>query len=144
MLQHTPRISICTYRLQSNTSPKIHKEQFYTIRVHSLLSQVQYRWVQTSLTSLGLTKVVLNRNAKFIEFTCSPEARLRKRLTKVMMPCSRTSIQPPRPTLPPHSDQRGRSGQTPLLAHLQLGLESNLSTKGTRKTYAITYIRIMQ
>ena len=44
---------------------------------------------------------------------------------------SRTSLLPPRPTLPPRSDQRGRSGQTPLLAHLQLGLESTLSTKGT-------------
>ena len=41
-----------------------------------------------------------------------------------MTPCSRTSLQPPRPTLPPRSDQRGRSGQTPLLAHLQLGLKA--------------------
>ena len=48
-----------------------------------------------------------------------------------MTPCSRTSLQPPRPTLPPRLDQRGRSGQTPPLAHLQLGLESTLSTKGT-------------
>ena len=54
-----------------------------------------------------------------------------------MTPCSRTSLQPPRPTLPPRLDQRGRSGQTPLLAHLQLGLESTLSTKVLRKTYAI-------
>ena len=48
-----------------------------------------------------------------------------------MMPCSRTTLQPPRPTLPPRLDQRGRSGQTSLLAHLQLGLENTLSTKGT-------------
>jgi len=53
------------------------------------------------------------------------------------MPCSRTSSQPQRPTPPPHLDRRGRSGRTPLPAPLQLGLESNLSTKGTRKTYVI-------
>ena len=41
-----------------------------------------------------------------------------------MTPCSRTSLQPPRLTLPPCLDQRGRSGQTPLLAHLQLGLKA--------------------
>ena len=58
-----------------------------------------------------------------------------------MTPCSRTLLQPPRPTLPPRLGQRGRSGRTPLLAHLQLGLESNLSTKGTRKTYAIKIIK---
>ena len=58
-------------------------------------------------------------------------------LLKMMMPCSRTSSQPHRPTPPPHLDQRGRSGRTPLPAHLQLGLENNLSTKDTRKTYAI-------
>src|SRR6185503_20629615 len=48
-----------------------------------------------------------------------------------MTPCSRTSLLPPRPTLPPRLDQRGRSSRTRLLAHLQLGLESTLSTKGT-------------
>ena len=32
---------------------------------------------QASLTSLGLTKVILNRNIKFIAFTCSPEAQIR-------------------------------------------------------------------
>ena len=30
---------------KSNTSPRIHKEQFYTIRVHSLILQIQRRWV---------------------------------------------------------------------------------------------------
>ena len=59
----------------------------------------------------------------------------------MMMPCSRTSSQPQRPTPPPHLDQRDRSGRTPLAVHLQLGLESNLSTKGTRKTYAIKIIK---
>ena len=48
-----------------------------------------------------------------------------------MMPCSRTSLQPQRPTPPPHLDQQGRSGRTPLPALLQLGLESNQSTNGT-------------
>jgi len=54
-----------------------------------------------------------------------------------MMPCLRTSLQPPRSTPPPRLDQRDRSDRTPLPVHLQLGLESNLSTKVTRKTYAI-------
>ena len=54
-----------------------------------------------------------------------------------MMPCSRTPLQPQRPTPPPHLDQWGRSGRTPLPAHLQLGLESNLSTKGTRKVQKV-------
>ena len=54
-----------------------------------------------------------------------------------MMPCSRTSLRPQQPTPPLLLDQRGRSGRTPLPAQVQLGLESNLSTKGTRKTYAI-------
>ena len=40
-----------------------------------------------------------------------------------------TPSQPQRPTPPPHLDQRGRSDRTPLPAHLQLDLESNLSTK---------------
>ena len=31
--------------LQSNTSPIFHKEQFYIIRVHSLILQIQHRWV---------------------------------------------------------------------------------------------------
>jgi hypothetical protein len=31
----------------------------------------------------------------------------------------------------------GGSAQTQLPAHLQLSLKSNMSTKGTRKTYAI-------
>ena len=43
----------------------------------------------------------------------------------MMMPCSTTSSQPQRPTPPPHLDQRGRSGRTPLPAHLQLGLEKH-------------------
>ena len=42
-----------------------------------------------------------------------------------MMPCSRTSSQPQQPTPPPHLYRRGRSGRTPLLAHLQLDLENN-------------------
>ena len=48
-----------------------------------------------------------------------------------MMPCSRTSLQPPRPTPPSRLDQQGRSGRTPLPAHLQLGLESTHEYKGT-------------
>jgi len=55
--------------------------------------------------------------------------------TTMMMSCSRTPSQPQRPTPPPHQNRRGRSGRTPLPTHLQLGLESNLSTKGTRKHY---------
>ena len=66
-----------------------------------------------------------------------PELDYDKDTKMMMMPCSRTSSQPQRPTSPPHLDQRGRSGRTPLPAHLQLGLESNLSTKGTHKTNAI-------
>ena len=40
-----------------------------------------------------------------------------------------TPSQPQQPTPPPYLDQRGKSSRTPLPAHLQLGLESNLSTK---------------
>src|SRR6185437_14739787 len=69
-----------------------------------------------------------------------------------MTSCSRTSLQPPRPTLPPHLDQRGRSGRTPLSAHLQLGLESTLSTKGTPqdlrdyiyKDHAMTQVKALR
>ena len=45
------------------------------------------------------------------------------------MPCSMTSLQPQRLTPRPHLGWRGISGRTPLPAHLQLGLESNLSIK---------------
>ena len=73
-----PGFSICTYRLQSNTSPKNHKEQFYITRVRNLILQIRYRRVQlTSNTSLGLTKAILYRNLKIIIFTCSHGVRLR-------------------------------------------------------------------
>ena len=54
------------------------KSSFKITRVRNLILQIQYRRVQlTSNTSLGLTKVILNRNLKFIAFTCSHGARLR-------------------------------------------------------------------
>ena len=55
-----------------------------------------------------------------------------------------TPSQSQQPTPPPHLGRRGRSGRILLLANLQLDLKSNLSTKGTRKSYAIKYTEIMQ
>ena len=60
--------------------------------------------------------------------------------TKVMASCSRAPSPTQGHTPPRHKDRRGRSGQKQHPAHLQLSLESNMSTKGTRKSYAI-YIK---
>ena len=38
-----PGFSICTYRLQTNTEPKNHKEQFYITRLRDLILQVPHR-----------------------------------------------------------------------------------------------------
>ena len=46
-----------------------------------------------------------------------------------MMSCSRTSLQPQRPTPLPHRSRRDRSGQTQLPAHLQLSYKATCVQK---------------
>ena len=56
---------------------RIHHQESTKSSFTHLILQVRYRWVQISFTSLGLTKVILNRNIKFIAFTYSPGTQLR-------------------------------------------------------------------
>ena len=56
---------------------RIHRQNPQRVILHTQYYKFNIGGFQTSLTSLGLTKVILNRNIKFIVFTCSHEARLR-------------------------------------------------------------------
>ena len=134
-----PRIKHTYHYTNAYTVPMNHRSNF----THLIL-QVQYRWVSNFTYKPWAHESHIKQKRKVYCIYILSRSSATIKHTKVLMPCSRTSLQPPRPTLPPRLDQRGRSGRTPLLAYLQLGLESNLSTKGTRKTYAITYTRIMQ
>ena len=125
MLQHTPRISIYTYRLQSNTSPMNHKEQFYITRVQNLILQVQHRKVQTNLHYKPWAhESHIKQKLKDYYIYMLSRSSITIKPTTMMMSCSRTPSQPQRPTPPPRLDRRGRSGRTPLPVHLQLGLEA--------------------
>ena len=125
MLQHTPRISIYTNRLQSNTSPMNHKEQFYITWVQNLILQVQYRKVQTNLhyKPWAHGSHIIQKFKDYYIYMLS-RSSITIKPTTMMMSCSRTPSQPQRPTPPPHLDRRGRSDRTPLLVHLQLSLEA--------------------
>ena len=125
MLQHTSRISICKYRLQSNTSPMNHKEQFYIIWVQNLILQVQHKKIQTIHHYKPWThgSHVIQKLKNYYICMLS-RSSITIKLTMMMMSCSRTPSQSQRPTPLPHLDRRGRSGRTPLLVHLQLSLEA--------------------
>ena len=56
---------------------RIHRQNPQRAILHTSYYKFNIGGFQTSLTSLGLTKIILIRNIKFIIFTCSHEARLR-------------------------------------------------------------------
>ena len=123
MIQHTLRISIYTYRLQSNTLPMNHKEQFYITRVRNLTLQAQHRKVQTNLhyKPWAHESHIIQKLKNYYIYMLS-RSSITIKPTTMMMPCSRTPSQPQRPTPPPYLERRGRSGRTPLPVHLQLGV----------------------
>ena len=77
---HMPRIKH-TYRYTSTYIANDPQKSSFT----HLILQVRYRWVQTSFTSLGLTKDILNRNLSLLYLHTLTEFGYNKNISKIMV-----------------------------------------------------------